>query len=139
MVCKNKKNLWKTYFFLILILAMVSCSTNKRDQPQKSKENYTIGLKCFIGSDGKEYSALRTGSFVNCPKNTTIVASVFQLGKDSVQIMYSSPEYGNGEYSWTTSLSNYNSYETHHIRTLVFELRNVSSGTTIISDSTSIN
>ena len=120
----------KNLFFLILILAMVSCSTNKRDQPQESKENYTIGLKCFIGADGKEYSAFRNAQFINCPKNVTVVASVFQLGIDSVQIMYSSPEYGNGEYTWITSLSNYNSYETHRIRTLVFELRNESPATT---------
>ena len=116
----------KNFILLIVVIVMVSCTTKKRDNPAETKENYTIGLKCFIASDGKEYAGFRNGLFMNSPKGTTIVASVFQLGTDSVQIMYSSPEYGNGEYSWTTTLSNYNTYETHRIRARIVEVRNAS-------------
>ncbi len=114
----------KNLFFLILVIIAVSCSTKKRDAAAETKENYTIGLKCFIASDGREYAGFRNGLFMTSPKGTTIVASVFQLGTDSVQIMYSSPEYGNGEYTWITSLSNYNTYETHRIRARIGEIKN---------------
>jgi hypothetical protein len=114
----------RKFIFLIAVLAMFSCSKNKRDTPLETKENYTIGLKCFITSDGKEYAGFRNGLFMNSPRGTFVVASVFQIGTDSVQIIYSSREYGNGEYSWTTTLSHYNTYETHRIRSRIVEVRN---------------
>ena len=105
----------KNFLFFILMFIVTSCYVKTREVPVESKESYSIGLKCFITSDGKEYAGFRNGVFMNVPRGTTIVASVFQIGTDSVQIIYSSPKYGNGEYTWTTSLSNYNSYEKHRI------------------------
>lgn len=102
---------------------VTSCYVKTRDVAVESKESYSIGLKSFITADGKENSAFRNGQFINCPKGVTIVASVFQLGTDSVQIMYSSPKYGNGEYTWITSLSNYNSYERHRIIVSIGEVK----------------
>lgn len=125
-VNNNKTCLMKKFILLIAVIAMVSCTTKKRDAAAETKENYTVGLKCFITSDGKEYSGFRNGVFMNVPRGTFVVASVFQIGTDSVQIMYSSKEYGNGEYSWITSLSNYNTYETHRIRARVGEAKNSS-------------
>ncbi|MFZ2719207.1 MAG: hypothetical protein WAZ12_05425 [Candidatus Absconditicoccaceae bacterium] len=116
----------KNLILLIAMIAMFSCSTRKRDAPAETKENYTIGLKCFITSDGKECANFRNGLFNNFPKGTFIVASVFQLGTDSVQIVYSSPEYGNGTYTWMTSIKHYNEYESLRIRTRVFEVKNTS-------------
>ncbi|MEI8252810.1 MAG: hypothetical protein WCG25_03540 [bacterium] len=116
----------KSFLLMVtVVIILSSCggrSSEKR--PSEDNKNYTIRVNGFITSDGKEHFNLRNQDALSYQRGTTIAAVVVQIGTDSIQIIYASPEYGNGAYTWTTSIKHYNEYESLRIRTRVFEINN---------------
>jgi hypothetical protein len=116
----------KSFLLMVTVVIILSSCGGRGSEkrPFEDDKNYTIRLNGFITSDGKEHFNLRNQDPLSYQRGITIAAVVVQIGTDSIQIIYSSPEYGNGAYTWTTSIKHYNEYESLRIRTRVFEINN---------------